>query len=263
MGKLERNVSVVTGASSGIGRDLAVLLAREGCKVVLCARNLEKLNLVADEIKKFGGDVIVVKADIGDYNDIDNLIETVINKFSRIDILVNNAGYGIYGNFHIAPFDEMEKLIRVNFLGSAYAIYRVIPFMISQGGGTIVNISSVVGKRGVPGMAIYSASKFALTGLTEALRVEYKKYGIHFISVHPGSTKTKFFDNAKYFGGARNQGKLNMMSSEKVAKAILKAIVKRKRDITLTAIGRAMIYVNKFAPSIVDYLMSKIVKITD
>lgn len=255
-------VVLITGASSGIGKETAKVFAKSGCKVVLSARNLENLNKVADEIKNFNQNVLVVPADVSDFKSLDNLIEQTLKSFGKIDILINNAGYGIYGWFHQTPFDEIEKIMRVNFLGSAYLIHKVLPLMIEQKDGIIVNVSSVVGKRGVSGMAIYSASKFALSGLTEALRVEYKKLGIHFIGVHPGTTDTKFFENAKYYGTDRMQGRFMIMSAEKVAKEILKAVVKRKREIVLTPVGKLTVAINKIFPSFVEYMMSKVIKIT-
>ncbi len=260
--KLSGQVVLITGASSGIGKETAKVFAKSGCKVVLSSRNIENLNKVADEIKSFNQDILIVQADVSDFKSLDNLIEQSLKSFGRIDILINNAGYGIYGWFHQTPFDEIEKIMRVNFLGSAYLIHKVLPLMIEQKGGVVVNVSSVVGKRGVSGMAIYSASKFALSGLTEALRVEYKKFGIHFIGVHPGTTDTKFFENAKYYGTDRMQGKFMIMSAEKVAKEILKAVVKRKREIVLTPVGKLTVAINKIFPSFVEYMMSKVIKIT-
>ncbi len=266
LNRAKRNLSgkvvIITGASSGIGEETAKVFAKAGCKVVLSSRNLENLNKVADEIKSFNPNVLVVQADVSDFKSLDNLVEQTLKNFGRIDILINNAGYGVYGWFHQTPFDEIEKIMRVNFLGSAYLIHKVLPLMIEQKDGIIVNVSSVVGKRGVSGMAIYSASKFALSGLTEALRVEYKKFGIHFIGVHPGTTDTKFFENAKYYGTNRMQGRFMIMSAEKVAKEILKAVVKRKREIVLTPVGKLTVAINKIFPSFVEYMMSKVIKIT-
>ncbi|MCS7230461.1 MAG: SDR family oxidoreductase [Candidatus Kryptonium sp.] len=259
---LKDKVAIITGASTGIGKETAKIFAKAGCKVVLASRNLENLNKVADEIKSFNQNVLVVQSDVSDFGSLDNLVDQTLRNFGRIDILVNNAGYGIYGWFHQTPFEEIEKIMRVNFLGSAYLIHKIVPIMIEQGGGIVVNVSSVVGKRGVSGMGIYSASKFALTGLTEALRVEYKKLGIHFIGVHPGTTETKFFENAKYYGTTRMQGRFMIMSAEKVAEEILKAVVKKKRDIILTPVGKLTVWINKFFPSFVDFVMSKVIKIT-
>lgn len=259
---LKDKVAIITGASTGIGKETAKIFAKAGCKIVLASRNLENLNKVASEIKSFNPNVLVVRSDVSDFKSLDNLVDQTVRNFGRIDILVNNAGFGIYGWFHQTPFEEIENIMRVNFLGAAYLIHKVLPIMIEQREGVVVNVSSVVGKRGVSGMGIYSASKFALTGLTEALRVEYKKLGIHFIGVHPGTTETKFFENAKYYGTTRMQGRFMIMSAEKVAKAILKAVVKKKRDIVLTPVGKLTIWINKFFPSFVDFVMSKVIKIT-
>ncbi len=262
MTSLNNSVVIITGASSGIGKETAKVFAKSDCKVVLASRNLDNLKKVEEEIKNFNPNVVAIQTDVGDFRSLDNLVEQTLRTFNKIDILINNAGFGIYGWFHLTPFEEIENIIRVNFLGSAYLIHKVLPIMIKQGGGTIVNISSVVGKRGVSGMGIYSASKFALTGLTEALRVEYKKMGIHFISVHPGTTDTKFFENAKYYGTNRMQGRFMIMSAEKVAKEIFKAVIKKKKEIVLTPVGKLTVWVNKFAPSFVDFMMSKVIKIT-
>ncbi len=255
-------VVLITGASSGIGKECAKIFAKAGCKVVLASRNFEALSKVADEIKTFNLDALVVQTDVSNFESLNNLVEQTLKNFGRVDILINNAGFGIYGWFHQTPFEEIEKIMRVNFLGAVYLMHKIIPLMIEQGGGIIVNISSVVGKRGVSGMGIYSASKFALSGLTEALRVEYNKLGIRFIGVHPGTTDTKFFENAKYYGTDRMQGRFMIMSAEKVAKEILKAVVSRKREIVLTPVGKLTVLMNKFFPSFVDYMMAKVIKIT-
>jgi len=262
MTPLKNKVVIVTGASSGIGKETAKVFAKAGCKVVLASRNIDNLKKVEEEIKTFNSNVLVVQTDVSDFKSLDNLVEETLKVFGRIDILINNAGFGIYGWFHQTPFEEIENIMRVNFLGSAYLIHKVLPLMMQQGEGVIVNVSSVVGKRGVSGMGIYSASKFALTGLTEALRVEYKKFGIHFIGVHPGTTDTKFFENAKYYGTNRMQGRFMIMSAEKVAKEILKAVLKRKREIVLTPLGKLTVWINKLFPSFVDFMMSKVIKIT-
>jgi len=262
MTPLKNKVVIVTGASSGIGKETAKVFAKAGCKVVLASRNIDNLKKVEEEIKTFNSNVLVVQTDVSDFKSLDNLVEETLKVFGRIDILINNAGFGIYGWFHQTPFEEIENIMRVNFLGSAYLIHKVLPLMMQQGEGVIVNVSSVVGKRGVSGMGIYSASKFALTGLTEALRVEYKKFGIHFIGVHPGTTDTKFFENAKYYGTNRMQGRFMIMSAEKVAKEILKAVLKRKREIVLTPLGKLTVWINKFFPSFVDFMMSRVIKIT-
>ncbi|CUS96937.1 hypothetical protein JGI3_00381 [Candidatus Kryptobacter tengchongensis] len=262
MTPLKNKVVIVTGASSGIGKETAKVFAKAGCKVVLASRNIDNLKKVEEEIKTFNSNVLVVQTDVSDFKSLDNLVEETLKVFGRIDILINNAGFGIYGWFHQTPFEEIENIMRVNFLGSAYLIHKVLPLMMQQGEGVIVNVSSVVGKRGVSGMGIYSASKFALTGLTEALRVEYKKFGIHFIGVHPGTTDTKFFENAKYYGTNRMQGRFMIMSAEKVAKEILKAVLKRKREIVLTPLGKLTVWINKLFPSFVDFMMSRVIKIT-
>ncbi|CUS78704.1 Short-chain dehydrogenase [Candidatus Kryptonium thompsonii] len=262
MASLSGKTVIITGASSGIGKETAKIFAKAGCKVVLASRNLDNLKKVEEEIRNLNPNVVAIQTDVGDFRSLDNLIEQTLKTFNKIDILINNAGFGIYGWFHMTPFEDIENIMRVNFLGSAYLIHKVLPLMIEQRDGIIVNISSVVGKRGVSGMGIYSASKFALTGLTEALRVEYKKFGIHFIGVHPGTTDTKFFENARYYGTDRMQGKFMIMSAEKVAKEIFKAVVKKKREIVLTPLGKLTVWINKFAPSFVDFMMSKVIKIT-
>jgi short-subunit dehydrogenase len=260
--KLDGKVVVITGASSGIGKETAIAFASVGSKLVLSARNFENLNAVAEEIKKFNENVIVIPADVSDFKTLDALVEKTLNTYGRVDVLINNAGFGIYGWYHQTPFEEIERIVRVNFLGSAYLIHKVLPIMIEQGEGVIVNISSVVGKRGIPGMGIYSATKFALTGLTEALRVEYKKLGVHFIAIHPGTTDTKFFENARYYGTNRMQGRFMMMSAEKVAREILKAVLKRKREVVLTFPGKLAVFMNKFFPSFFEFAVGKVIKIT-
>jgi short-subunit dehydrogenase len=122
--KLNGKVVVITGASSGIGKETAIAFASVGSKLVLSARNFENLNAVAEEIKKFNENVIVIPADVSDFKTLDALVEKTLNTYGRVDVLINNAGFGIYGWYHQTPFEEIERIVRVNFLGSAYLIHK-------------------------------------------------------------------------------------------------------------------------------------------
>ncbi|MCI0528173.1 MAG: SDR family oxidoreductase, partial [Nitrospira sp.] len=199
-------------------------LAERGTRVVLCARSEERLQEVAATIRQNGGVVLPIRADVTQRGEVENLVKTALEQFGRMDILVNNAGIGYFGPLATMSMEEMEKVLAVNFWGVIHCTQAVLPSMMQQKSGQIINVASVVGKRGIPGLAVYSASKFALAGLTEALRGEVAEYGIQVILICPTSTDTPFFEKAGSDGKINKQPKGPVdMSSKAVAEAIVKA----------------------------------------
>ena len=186
-------VGIVTGASSGIGAQLARDLAARGMRVALLARRADRLGAVATEIRSAGGEAAVEVCDVAERSSVERAAGTVLDRWGRVDLLVNNAGYGRHVLFKDHDVADIERMMRTNYLGTVYATKAVLPTMHARRRGWIVNISSVAGKLGQPDEAAYSASKFAVTGLSEGLSYELAPLGIHVMTVHPALVRTEMF----------------------------------------------------------------------
>ena len=184
---------IVTGASSGIGAQLARDLAAGGMRVALLARRTDRLEALAADIRQAGGQALVVACDVAERAQVERAVATVLERFGRIDLLVNNAGYGRHVLFKDHDVDDIERMMRTNYLGTVYATKAVLPAMRARGRGWLVNISSVAGKLGQPDEAAYAASKFAVTGLSEGLSYELAPLGIHVLVVYPALVRTEMF----------------------------------------------------------------------
>jgi short-subunit dehydrogenase len=253
--KLKGKVAVITGASKGIGRATALLFARQGADVVLAARSEEKLKELRDEIKKFDVKVLVVPTDVTRKEDIDNLIKRTADEFGRIDILLNNAGKGIHGRVAMTPYSDIEEILNVNLYGPIYCMCSVLPQMLRQGTGQIINISSVVGKQASPNNAAYCAAKFGLQGFSGSLRAELAMNGIDVIVVCPSTTDTEFFNEMKYVEPRRPRS-FPTNTPEHVAKVILKASLKRKHQVVVSLNGKLVVLFSRFFPRVMDRIMA-------
>src|SRR5678809_1086734 len=187
-------VIAITGASAGIGRATALRMAREGAAVAICARRADRLDAIAAEIVAAGGQALSMTADVTRVEDMDLFVARTVERFGHLDVMMCNAGFGIAGAIDdIAP-DQMRKIMDVNYTGTYHATRAALPLFRRQGSGHVIIVSSIVGKRGVPYMGAYSATKFAQVGLAECLRSEVAGTGIHVSIVYPVSTETEFFD---------------------------------------------------------------------
>ncbi len=195
---LAEQVVVITGASSGIGAALAQVLAQQqlGIRLVLAARNVEQLESVATQCRKSGAEVLVVPTDLTQIEQVKALAAQALERFGRVDILVNNAGYGQMGPIELIPAEGVRRQLEVNVLGPIALMQEIIPGMRSQGGGRIINISSLGGRMAFPFGGLYSTSKFALEGLSDALRMELAPFNIQVSVVEPGPVRTGFFEVA-------------------------------------------------------------------
>lgn len=258
--RFKDRVVIITGASSGIGEALAKLFALEGARVVLTARTEEKLKKVTEEIVKNGGKAIHVRGDVGVREDVKNVFKRAIDEFSRVDILVNNAGVGLYSEVEKIDDESLLRIFRTNLFGALYCIQEAIPVMKKQGRGHIVNISSVAGRRAMPGVAGYSMTKFALHALSESLRVELRPYNIHVTVITPGLIRTDFPDHAMRAEGTPPafSKEIRWTTPERCAKIILNAIHRKKREKVITAGGKLLVFMNKFFPSFTDFIVEKI-----
>ena len=188
----EKKVAVVTGSSSGIGYETALLLAKNGYHTYATMRNLDKSSRIKEIAKKDNLPVEVLQLDVADDKSVTDAISEISNKEGRIDVLVNNAGYGFMGSVEDSSLDEIKAQFETNFFGAIRVIKEVIPIMRKQRTGTIVNVSSVAGRIGFPMGSAYVSSKFALEGLSESMSYELKQFGIKIVLIEPGVINTNF-----------------------------------------------------------------------
>ena len=255
---LSDKVVVVTGASSGIGRALAIVFAKAGATVVAASRNQNSLNEVVAEINCTNGKAFAIACDVAVESDCKNLIAETIKQFQKIDVLICNAGISMRSLFLDVDLTVMKKIMDTNFWGSVYCTKYALPYILKTG-GSIVAVSSITGKKGLPARTAYTASKFALEGFMETLRSENSCNNLHVLVARPGFTDTNIRKNAMNAKGEQQgESPLNessLMSPEEVAQHILKAVVNRKKELVLTNIGKAVILLNKFFPGLVDKLV--------
>ncbi len=256
--KLKNKVAIITGASSGIGKALAIAMAEEGAKIVVAARSMEKLDELITDITYRGYEAVAVQTDVSQENDCKNLILSAVDKFGKIDILVNNAGISMRALFKDTRIDVLKKLMDVNFWGMVYCTKYAMPYLLETK-GTVVGVSSVAGYKGLPGRTGYSSSKFAMHGFLESLRIENLKTGLHVLLACPGFTASNIRNTALNESGEqqgespRDEGK--MMTAEEVADHLIKAIIKKKDRIVLTSQGKLTVRLNKLLPKFMDKMV--------
>jgi short-subunit dehydrogenase len=227
MARIRGAAVVITGASSGIGAATAVAFARRRARLVLCARRFDRLQGVAEQCRAAGAtEVFIRKADIGRPGEARAFISFALQHLDRVDILVNNAGRGWRGRLQDMTDDEVLSVVDTNLLGCVWTTQATVPVMLAQGSGVIINVASVVGVRAMPYSAAYAASKYALVGLSHALRGELSGTGIKVCTVYPGTTATEF-------GGGRKPDGFMTHSARRVAKTILRTARWPRRDVFL------------------------------
>ncbi|WP_040299684.1 SDR family oxidoreductase [Arcticibacter svalbardensis] len=253
---LKNKTVIITGASSGIGKSCAEEFARQGANLVLGARQYVTLCEIAQEIEqKYAVKAIAVQCDVSKEEDCKQLIQQSLTTFGSIDILINNAGISMRALFKDLDLVVIRNLMDVNFWGTVYCTKYAMPELL-KAKGSVVGISSIAGYRGLPGRTGYSASKFAMNGFLEALRVENLKTGLHVMIAAPGFTASNIRNTALAKDG-RSQGETSMdegkmMSSDEVAKHIVQAIIDKKRTLILTGQGKLAVLLNKLIPAWVD-----------
>jgi len=239
----------VTGASAGIGRETALAFAREGARVGACARRLERLRHLAEAIAALGGEVLVREVDVAEPRAVSRFVEEVVGRFGRLDVLVNNAGAGVGGRVEETPAEEYERLMRVNYFSTVDGCRAAVPIMRRQGSGVILNVSSIVGHRAMPGGAAYAATKAAQISLTESLRAELRGSGVYACSVHPIGTETEFAEVAARASGGRSGGPVGpQQTAADVARAIVRAARRPRPEIYPYAPSRLVVLFNALAP---------------
>ena len=256
-----QNVVIITGASSGIGRALAYQLADEGAYLSLAARNSERLDQVTGECQKRGGKAIAIQTDVSEQSQCNRLIQRTVEEYGCIDTLINNAGQTMW-----ACFDELETLIpleiimQVNYFGSVYCTFAALPYL-KQSGGRIVAVSSLTGKTGVPTRSGYAASKHAMVGFFDSLRIELAASNVTVTIIYPDfvATETRqraFGSDGKPLGVSPVQ-ESKVMSADDCARIIIGAVGSRKRECVMGLRGKIGQYLRVFAPSITDWIAER------
>ena len=255
---MKNKVVIITGASSGIGKALAIEFAKLGAHIVITGRNEARLNEVAEILDGMKTRNLCLQLDVAKEKDNEILVNETINTFGKIDILINNAGISMRALFEEIEMDVFKKVMDINFYGTLYATKYCLPEILKTK-GSIVGVSSINGYRGTPARTAYTASKYAMNGFMESLRTEVMHRGVHVLVACPGFTGTNIRNAALTADGTsqgespRDEGK--MMSPEEVAQGIIKAIQKRKRDIVFTSQGKLAVFLNKWMPGRMDKIV--------
>ena len=253
---MKNKVVVITGASSGIGRALALECASKGAKLSLAARRTDLLEALKAELPNT--EILITPTDVSREDDCHTLIHQTIQHFGQIDILINNAGISMRALFEEVDLKVIRQLMDVNFYGTVYCSKYALPYLLATK-GSLVGVISIAGYVGLPGRTGYSASKFAIRGFLDTLRIENLKKGLHVLVAAPGFTASEVRQSALTTDGSQQgetpRDESKMMSSEDCARHIVRAILKRKRSLILTFTeGKLTVFLGKFFPSLLDKL---------
>ena len=256
--KFENKVVVITGASSGIGEASAIEFAKKGANVILIGRNHEKLNEVEKKISTSNNTTLVCVCDVSNKTQVKQMTQQVLDKFGTIDILVNNAGFGILGKVSDLEIDDIESQVNTNFFGMVYCTKYFLPKMLEKNSGHIVNVASLAASFGLPGLASYSASKYAMLGFSEGLKHELNDTNVGVTVVSPIMVKTNFFDHSSF--QSMPQFSPTALSSKTVARAILKAANSSRLEITVPSVARLAIWFKQTFPYLINPIIGSTFK---
>ncbi len=253
------STAFITGASQGIGKATALLFAKNGYNLIITARTKDKLEAVAEEIRGLGRQVLAITTDTSDRSAVEALIKLGIERFSALDVLVNNAGICMTAPMAKTAIEDWEKIINVNLWGYIYPINALLPHFLERKQGNIINVGSFGGKVPLPNMTAYCTSKYAITGLTETLRLELEPQGIHVSGIHPSVTNSDFLERAVFKDSDPRQMK-QMLSSplasqpEDVAKAIWNA-VKHPQAEVIVGSAKVPTFLHRLFPGITQGML--------
>jgi short-subunit dehydrogenase len=261
---MKNNIVIITGASKGIGAELARQLAAKGAKLVLGARHEKELEAVAEQCRALGASVVAVRCDVALERDCQALIAGAMVAFGRVDTLVNNAGMTMWARFdEIDDLSILEQIMRVNYMGSVYCTAAALPFL-KETRGRIVGVSSLAGRTGVPTRTGYAASKHAMAGFFDSLRIEMADSGVSVTMIYPGFVATGIRENATGPDGkpilVSPVKESAVMSVEDCARRMVRAIERREREVVMTARGKIGLWLKLLAPSLVDRIARRAIE---
>ena len=254
--KIADSVIIVTGASAGIGAETVRVLAQKGANVVLTARRAERLQALATHLAHYPGERLVVAGDIGEEAFCQELVRRTVEAFGRVDVLVNNAGIGHRSTLQEIPTDDVRTIMDTNVLGPVYAIQAVLPHMLRQRRGQIVNVSSIVGQQIVPESSLYCASKTTLNALTRGLRMELQGQPILVTLVYPGLTETEFYQ-ARLGTEVKRRVRRTGVPARRVAEAIADAIAHDRREVYITWPDWLLVQASRLFPRALDWVVGR------
>jgi short-subunit dehydrogenase len=260
---LENNVVVITGASTGIGEELAYRLARKGAHLMLAARRIDELERVAAGVRDLGARVAISACDVAIESDCKLLMERTVAEFGGIDSIVLNAGVTMWAKFaDIRDMSIVERIMRINYLGAVYCTHYALPHLVKSK-GRILGVSSLTGITGVPTRTAYAASKHAMRGFFDSLRIELAETGVSVTMVYPGFVATGIRENATAADGKAAKvdpvDKNSAMSVEECAAIIVRALEDRRREEVMTAKGKLGQWLKLIAPAVIDAMAKKAV----
>jgi short-subunit dehydrogenase len=249
-------VVILTGATQGIGRAAAYTLAQAGCTLALAARTAETLETLAAELRQARHTAATFPTDMGDTAQAADLARKTAAAFGKIDVVINNAGIGVRDRVFDLQEGEARRVMEVNYFGPLALIQAALPYLkTNPEGGLVINVSSIVGRRAMPGIGGYSASKAALEKLAESLRLEVRGDNVRISTIYPGVTVTRFNDNS--LGSSQHgRGRVQGVPPERVAQAILNTIRREQRDVFITLFDRAFVTASVLWPGLMDRLLS-------
>ena len=251
----KNKVVLITGASSGIGKQTAIEFAKLGSNIILVARRKNKLEQVENELKQFNVNTLVCACDVSKKDQVEELSKIVLQKFNSIDILVNNAGFAIYGSVYDLSINDIESQMETNYFGMIYCTKNFLPLMLEKKSGHIVNVASVAASFGLPGIASYCASKFAMLGFSEGLKHELSGTGVGITVVSPIMVKTNFFDHPSFEKMPKYSP--TSLNSKTVAKVIVKAANSSRLEIITPSIVRGAVWLKHTFPYFINPILGK------
>jgi NAD(P)-dependent dehydrogenase (short-subunit alcohol dehydrogenase family) len=246
---------VVTGATSGIGYETARAFAAAGANLVVAGRRQERLEELGGAITAAGGRALAVKTDVSEFAQVERLVKQAIDRFGKLDVIVNNAGVGLAAAFTEMSLEEFRRLMDVNFWGVVHGCRAVVPAMQKQGRGTIINVASILGKRGMPFNTAYCASKFAVVGFSEALRTELAAANIAVSTICPGAVESEIWESA----GNRLTSQIPdfpKYPASQLAQVIVNDARWPQPEIVLSLDAQAIDFFNTIAPRLMDWTLS-------
>jgi len=252
--------TILTGASGGIGRALAAEFVKGGMRLALASRSAVTLQSIAANLRDAGGDVIVVPTDVTQPEERARLVETAVAQFGGLDLLVNCAGIGSWGHFATSTPEIMRQVMEVNFFAPVELTRVAMPHLTNGSEPAVVNITSMCGRKGMPAWSEYSASKFALVGMSEALRGEFARFDVDMITVVPGLTNSGFERNWLRADGRANLQFETGMTPEFLAARIVEAIQANRREVVFGGEARTLLRINRFFPRLTNWLIARNVK---